>query len=459
MKYVLLAGVGLFAMASAVQPATAADVPTARPLLKAPVAAPVFDWTGWYGGVNVGVGISQSRGEIVDEDGSFDRGGAGFAGGVQGGYNWQFSPHWVAGIEADIGYLGIDRSFIDWRDLDIVFGVKTDWYGTIRGRLGYTSGPSLFYVTGGAAFVRVKNNADDAGDASASNAETASGWTAGGGIETMLGGNWSAKAEYLYIDAGSQDVFNPDFVGAPTTARFDNRFHVFRYGLNHKFGGPAMPAMAMPSYNWTGFYVGVNAGAGLSQVHADDADGGFHGAVDIADAGFTGGVQAGYNWQIGRAWVAGIEADIGWLGIDRSFRNWENVDDVSGVKTDWYGTVRGRLGYSTGPALLYVTGGAAFVRVKNNFDGFSASGFRASSSETARGWTVGGGIEAALAHNWTAKTEYLYIDAGSQDVFNPDVGDGTTTPFDNRFHVFRFGLNYQFATGKAPVAAPVVTKY
>jgi len=449
MKRVLLAGVGMFALAIAAQPAGAADVPTARPVHKAPVVAPIFNWTGWYGGVNAGVGVAQTHGATHGDDGSFDRSGAGFAGGVQGGYNWQFNPHWVAGIEGDVGWLGIDRSFQNFDTGIRVTGVKTDWYGTIRGRLGYTSSPSLFYVTGGAAFVNVKNNADDVGGTplSASNSQIASGWTVGGGIETMLGGNWSAKAEYLYIDAGSQDVFNSEF---GELIHFDNRFHVFRYGLNHRFGGPGMSATALPSYNWSGFYAGVYAGAGVSQGRADAPDFSIA-TADIAGAGFTGGVQAGYNWQISRAWVVGIEADFGWLGIDRSFQNWDSIFTTFGVKTDWYGTVRGRVGYSTGPALLYVTGGAAWVKVENNFDDLGLTPGAASESKIAAGWTAGGGIEAALAHNWTAKIEYLYIDAGSQDVFNPELT--ATGRFDNRFHVFRFGLNYQFATGQAPVTA------
>ena len=103
----------------------------------------------------------------------------------------------------------------------------------------------------------------------------------------------------------------------------------------------------------------------------------------------------------------------------------------------------------------FVTGGATFVNVKNNLDTIEVivgTPVRASASEIAAGWTVGGGIEAMLASHWTAKIEYLYIDAGSQDVFNPDIGGGRRARFDNRFHVFRLGMNYQFATGKAPVA-------
>jgi outer membrane immunogenic protein len=133
-----------------------------------------------------------------------------------------------------------------------------------------------------------------------------------------------------------------------------------------------------------------------------------------------------------------------YLGINRSIRDWFDDQAQFGVKTNWDGTIRGRLGYSTGPAFAYVTGGAAFVNVENSIDDI-ASGSFASQSEIATGWTVGGGIEAALAQNWTAKTEYLYVDAGSQDAFNPRMdGTPTTAHFDNRFHVFRFGLNYQF---------------
>ena len=443
-KRILLAGVAALALSSA--SAFAADVPAKAPVIKA--TAPVYDWTGWYGGYNVGVGVSQTIGRRDGLAGSFDVGGAGVTGGVQGGYNWQLAPQWVGGFEGDVGYLRIDRSFKEFDNSSIV-GLRSGWYGTIRGRVGFTRGPSLLYATGGVALVNVSNNFDAVGGASTTvfaSSETAIGWTVGGGIETMIGGNWSMKAEYLFIDAG-QNVFISIL---DRTAHFDNRFHVFRYGLNYKFGGPEMPVTALPSHNWTGFYAGVNAGVGLSQVktNATSVAGEFAGAVDIAGSGFTGGLQAGYNWHLNPNWIAGVEGDFGHLGIARSFEDLDN-NTIFGVNAGWYGTVRARLGYSTGPALLYATGGAAFVNVRNESTGRDTNDERipVSTTTTATGWTLGAGIEATTAQSWTAKAEYLYIDAGSQNL--PVAGitiNSSNAQFNNRFHVFRFGLNYRFGS-------------
>lgn len=457
-RFVLAASV--LAAASA---ANAADMPAKAPVYKAPLIS-AYDWTGFYLGVNAGIGASQTTASTPSDpftgSSALDRAGAGFTGGVQGGFNWQFAPHWVAGIEGDIGYLGVNRSSLDWNDA-VAVGIKTDWYGTLRGRFGYANGSTLFYATGGGAFVAVRNNFDDLSSSSnASKSEIATGWTAGGGIETALGGNWSAKTEYLYIDAGRQD-FSNTITGFANiaTAHFDNRFHIFRYGLNYKFGGPAV-AKALPTHDWSGFYVGVNAGVGLLQGKASAPVNPANSAADIAgtsldlaEAGFSGGLQAGYNWQFAANWVAGFEGDIQYLRIKRTPANWDDPTIFFGAKTNWFSTLRGRLGYSTGPALLYVTGGAAFVKVTNNFDLVDPDPFaatansQASASKIATGWTLGGGIEAALTQNWTAKTEYLYVDAGHQDVFNPDIGFGPATAhFGNRFHVFRYGLNYKFSS-------------
>jgi outer membrane immunogenic protein len=173
----------------------------------------------------------------------------------------------------------------------------------------------------------------------------------------------------------------------------------------------------------------------------------FSGSLDIADSGFAGGAQAGYNFRVMPGWVAGVEADIGWLGIDRYNKNFGS-DFNFGVNTGWYATVRGRAGRNVGPALLYLTGGAAFVDVGNRFTD-NGGIYDNSESRVATGWTIGSGIEAALGGSWTAKTEYLYIDAGSQNVSSPATLGSPTTRFDNRFHIFRFGLSRHFATGNA----------
>ena len=93
------------------------------------------------------------------------------------------------------------------------------------------------------------------------------------------------------------------------------------------------------------------------------------GEVDVNGSGFAGGGHVGYNMVLFSNWIVGVEGDIGYLGIDHSVTDLDNTVGVGlyqpGVKTNWYGTLRGRIGTSTGPSLLYVTAGAAFVDVEN----------------------------------------------------------------------------------------------
>jgi outer membrane immunogenic protein len=393
---------------------------------------PIFDWTGFYAGFNYGVGFAGTR--MISPPGSgpngvADRTDSGGTVGAQAGLNWQYHPNWVAGIEADINWLDLDRKLQDYNSVP-AFGVKTDWFVTLRGRWGFASGPSLIYVTGGVAWVSLKNIVDESGIAQPVfvSEKTASGGTVGWGIETMLGGGWSTKAEYLYIDAGHNDVTGT----GGYVASFDNRFHVFRNGLNYRFGAPSGP---LPSYNWGGGYAGVFAGVSATDIQARMSPG-ILGGNDITDSGFTGGIQAGYNWQITPMYVAGIEADVGHLGISRTRFDWEDGPFVLGAKADWYGTLRARFGISAGPGLIYGTAGGAFVNLRSVYGDTSQSG-------VDFGWTYGGGIEVALGGNWTAKSEYLMIDVGSRSGSAPAVfiPDGTIS---NRFQVFRLGLNYKF---------------
>jgi outer membrane immunogenic protein len=164
-------------------------------------------------------------------------------------------------------------------------------------------------------------------------------------------------------------------------------------------------------------------------------------------SGFTGGFQVGYNWQIAPNWLFGVEGDIGYLGTRRSALDATDPGLRTIVKSDFYSTIRPRFGYASDRSLLYATGGIAFVRIKDSFDCCTPLDFdHTEKSVTKTGWTVGGGFETALAANWTAKVEYLFIDAGKINVVQTDNGPGTadTMQFKHQFHVIKFGLNYKF---------------
>ena len=120
----------------------------------------------------------------------------------------------------------------------IIFSQKTDWYGTARGRFGVTTGPALFYGTAGAAWVRVRDGmANTTLGVSDIQSRTASGWTIGGGTEIALDARWSAKLDFLYIDAGHNQRTVTGNGGFPNGGNFADRFEVVRAGLSYKLGG------------------------------------------------------------------------------------------------------------------------------------------------------------------------------------------------------------------------------
>jgi len=187
-------------------------------------------------------------------------------------------------------------------------------------------------------------------------------------------------------------------------------------------------AFAQP-YNWTGFYIGLNAGSastriehGLSIPAIDDDP--FRRFVSNArDGSFTGGFLAGYNWQFVPNWLIGVEGDINHLrashGSGFAFLN--SSEDVVGRQNTslrWFTTVRGRLGYIWANTLVYATGGWAFGAVRSNVDASRFFGgvdatFAGSYSKTHTGWTVGGGVEHAFT-NWVRlRIEYIHFDLGS----------------------------------------------
>jgi outer membrane immunogenic protein len=223
----------------------------------------------------------------------------------------------------------------------------------------------------------------------------------------------------------------------------------------------APAAVVAPPFNWTGPYAGLNCGYAWGRTRSSSDDSGFDPpgaslAITIDADGWLCGAQAGYNWQTGN-WLAGIEGDLGYLDVSRRAINQgvpTDPDDLVAVKYGWYGTLTGRIGPVWDRSALYLKGGAAVARIRNTAgDGNGAdTGDFTDISKTKWGWALGAGFEQVLQPNWTWKIEYLYMDFGKITSGN---GDGDTFEHRNRVHTVKLGLNYRFATGKAPV----VTKY
>jgi outer membrane immunogenic protein len=262
-------------------PALAADMPVKAP---PPAPAPVYSWTGWYVGANVGGGwghrdVSFSSpandpilADIVPPAQSFST--SGVVGGLQLGYNWQLQPNWLIGFETDFDWSGmsgsstVEHDFRGSRFLPFASTVDehVEWFGTVRGRLGWLPWNNLLiYGTGGFAYGRLNHTGSLGGSFShsvvngpswscpnvtttcfgGSSGNTATGWTAGGGVEYALWQQWSLKLEYLYVRLASNgltetalSVPHPELNNTPASFNTNfshTNFNVVRVGLNYQF--------------------------------------------------------------------------------------------------------------------------------------------------------------------------------------------------------------------------------
>lgn len=192
--------------------------------------------------------------------------------------------------------------------------------------------------------------------------------------------------------------------------------------LPSRKGPVAAPVYIPPVFTWTGFYIGANAGYGWGNVNTNNWS-------NVGDLdGFVGGGQIGYNYQVGQ-FVLGLEADL--QGADLS--SGDNLGLV-GVKTDYFGTVRARVGVAFDRFMPYVTGGWAYGNVKTSIPSL---GYSSDRSHTG-GWALGGGLEYAVTNNLIAGVEYLYVDLGDKNI----LGAGTKVGTD--FSVVRARLSYKF---------------
>ena len=267
------------------QIATAADIPV-KALRYAPAPPPpVYNWTGFNVGANIGGGWGSRDVDYSANDAnaagflasgfgppptSFDT--SGVLGGLQFGYNWQFNRNWLVGLEADFDWSSMKGSSTTSK---LVLGAlpftaavdeQIKWFGTVRARLGYLPTDNLLaYVTGGFAYGKVEhsgsyvNNSNNlvgaiiapfqllcapfATCATGATSDVATGWTVGGGLEYAVWQNWTLKAEYLYVSLENKSVTEnviqaPGFGLPPASfsANFGRtNFNVARVGVNYRF--------------------------------------------------------------------------------------------------------------------------------------------------------------------------------------------------------------------------------
>ena len=222
--------------------------------------------------------------------------------------------------------------------------------------------------------------------------------------------------------------------------------------------GSLKDAPAAPASNWTGFYAGANGGYGWSvwddQFSWDASAAGYGSFSGAGSNGGFGGGQIGYNWQSpGTNFLLGVEADIQGAGISLDTK--DHMGIVDKTQLDWFGTVRGRLGYGAGNTLLYFTGGLAYGHIKTSVDlrhvSFGYGYYETDDVET--GYVLGGGIEYKFSPQWSIKAEYQYLNFGKNDTSCDRYcieEDGVAIKHsssesklsEDEYHTVRVGLNY-----------------
>jgi outer membrane immunogenic protein len=202
-------------------------------------------------------------------------------------------------------------------------------------------------------------------------------------------------------------------------------------------------APAYVAYNWTGFYVGGHIGYGWSTLTGTDTT---FGTTDSGKLkGILGGVQLGYNYQIG-SFVLGVEGEYSFADVKFT------MDDPLGIgaggkaeiKNDYFATIAGRLGYAFDRVLIYAKGGGAFTRDKLDIN--DGIGGTATGNFSRSGWVAGAGLEYALWDRWSVKLEYNYMSFGAVNEL-PTTSGGLTSTAANvsaKTNIIKGGVNYRF---------------
>jgi outer membrane immunogenic protein len=219
---------------------------------------------------------------------------------------------------------------------------------------------------------------------------------------------------------------------------------------------PAMYISVAPPYNWSGFYIGGNLGAGWNSGGSvsDTFGSTFSGSGQTTK--FIGGGQVGVNYEFWGGVVVGAEAMFDWL--PNTTNTWTATAGptapvpgtlASATFTNRWLTTAGKLGYAWDRVLVYGKAGGAWVGANNPNLTVGGLGQTLSSTTTNNfGWTAGIGVEWAFAGNWSARAEYDYIGLQNQSITVAPGGafGGDTININNRaISLFTAGLNYKFS--------------
>jgi outer membrane immunogenic protein len=269
---------------------------------------------------------------------------------------------------------------------------------------------------------------------------------------------WSTSAQRQGIPIGGLSAGpnrnTVDLVGAFTQVSY--RFDPDRT-IVAKPSGLALPLFKAPvapaAYSWTGFYGGIEGGGTFGQSkqigqRIDRAT--FDSTPDFdVDGGLVGGT-AGYNSQFARIFVFGMEGDMSWVDANGSANQIAPFKTTQTASTNelWLATARARIGVTPVDRwLVYATGGAALADVEASIANADGTIAFPGESHVRAGWTAGGGVEAAIIGNWSAKVEYLYVGLQNHAYFVPTPNDPTLTnraggvPLNN--NIVRGGINYK----------------
>lgn len=222
---------------------------------------------------------------------------------------------------------------------------------------------------------------------------------------------------------------------------------------------------------WTGFYAGASVGGGWSQKTFVDDFPTFDGEIDATPkpAGWVGGLQTGYNYQI-NSLLLGIEGDFTWLGARSQFSCFSFGAQRCTADPEWMAALTGRVGAVFGPALIYAKGGPAWIRdtytdvaTKSASVGGvpSLPGDLFVGQNIRPGWTVGGGLEYMFLPGWSFRLEYDYADFSDRSVvFDDGLGNTFNELIKQNMQMITAGVNYYFGVPAAVPAAvpPIVAK-